>query len=70
MTSAARAPASSSVIRRRHAPGVAVALLAMAVSSVALAALVLLALVGGCCGLDNGLGLTPPMGFNTWNHFG
>jgi len=20
--------------------------------------------------LDNGLGLTPPMGFNTWNHFG
>lgn len=21
-------------------------------------------------GLDNGQGLTPPMGFNTWNHFG
>jgi len=20
--------------------------------------------------LDNGLGLTPQMGFNTWNHFG
>jgi alpha-galactosidase len=20
--------------------------------------------------LDNGLGKTPPMGFNTWNHFG
>jgi hypothetical protein len=41
----------------------------MAVSRVALAALVL-ALVSGCGGLDNGLGLTPPMGFNTWNHFG
>lgn len=20
--------------------------------------------------LDNGLGLTPPMGWNSWNHFG
>lgn len=22
------------------------------------------------CGLDNGLALTPQMGWNTWNHFG
>jgi hypothetical protein len=49
---------------------VAVALLAMAVARVALAALVLALRVAGCGGLDNGLGLTPPMGFNTWNHFG
>lgn len=45
------------------------ALRAMAWSRVALAALTL-ALVGGCGGLDNGVGLTPPMGFNTWNYFG
>ena len=30
----------------------------------------LLALLGLCGGLDNGLGLSPPMGFNTWNYFG
>ena len=24
----------------------------------------------GVAALDNGLGRTPPMGFNTWNHFG
>ena len=39
-------------------------------SHVALCAALALALVGGCGGLDNGLGLTPPMGFNTWNYFG
>jgi len=33
-----------------------------------LAALVLVC--GSAGGLDNGLGATPPMGFNTWNHFG
>jgi len=27
-------------------------------------------LVGGASGLDNGLGLTPQMGWNTWNTFG
>ena len=34
----------------------------------------LLLLLSACLpvarGLDNGLGRTPPMGFNTWNHFG
>ena len=39
-------------------------------SHVVLCAALALALVGGCGGLDNGLGLTPPMGFNTWNYFG
>ena len=23
-----------------------------------------------CSSLDNGMGLTPPMGWNSWNHFG
>ena len=30
--------------------------------------LVLLLIV--CSSLDNGMGLTPPMGWNSWNHFG
>ena len=25
--------------------------------------------LGGCLALDNGLGRTPPMGWNSWNHF-
>jgi len=33
------------------------------------AVLVLLALSAGVMALDNGLGLTPPMGYNTWNAF-
>ena len=28
------------------------------------------ALVGGATGLDNGLGLTPPMGYNAYDHVG
>ena len=39
-------------------------------SRVLMLAALVLALAGGCGGLDNGVGLTPPMGFNTWNHFG
>ncbi|KAJ9455270.1 Alpha-galactosidase 3 [Diplonema papillatum] len=31
---------------------------------------VLLALAGGAAGIDNGLGLTPPMGWRSWNTFG
>jgi alpha-galactosidase len=31
--------------------------------------LVVLSLISFIACLDNGLGLTPPMGFNTWNHF-
>merc|ERR1719454_1554252 len=30
----------------------------------------LLALVAPCVGIDNGLGLTPPMGWRSWNLFG
>lgn len=29
----------------------------------------LAAFVPTCCCLDNGLALTPPMGYNTWNAF-
>lgn len=31
--------------------------------------LVFILLVCGCLGIQNGLGLTPPMGWNSWNHF-
>ena len=31
--------------------------------------LVFLVLANACCGLDNGLGRTPQMGWNSWNHF-
>lgn len=30
----------------------------------------LLFLIVGIAALDNGVGLTPPMGWNSWNHFG
>jgi len=33
-------------------------------------ALILVHLLGDSFGLDNGLGLTPQMGWSTWNHFG
>ena len=32
--------------------------------------LILLVGVAGVVSLDNGLGLTPPMGWNSWNHYG
>lgn len=32
--------------------------------------LVLALVVAACLTLDNGVGLTPPMGWNSWNHFG
>lgn len=32
--------------------------------------LLLICLLGFGCTLDNGIGLTPPMGWNSWNHFG
>ena len=32
--------------------------------------LLYLAALGGVAALDNGLALTPQMGWNTWNHFG
>ena len=35
-----------------------------------LKSLVYLAALGGVVALDNGLALTPQMGWNTWNHFG
>ena len=31
--------------------------------------LLLLTLRGGCYALDNGVGLTPAMGYNTWDDF-
>ena len=31
--------------------------------------LVFLVLANACCGLDNNLGRTPQMGWNSWNHF-
>ena len=35
-----------------------------------MAKLALLAVsLGGACALDNGVGLTPAMGYNTWNDF-
>jgi alpha-galactosidase len=33
-------------------------------------AVLLVALVSCACALDNGVGLTPAMGFSTWNTFG
>ncbi len=32
-------------------------------------AVLLCGLVAGVCALDNGLGRTPQMGWNSWNHF-
>jgi len=32
--------------------------------------IVALLVVSSVFGIDNGLGLTPPMGWNSWNHFG
>jgi len=31
--------------------------------------IILLCLSLVCLSLDNGVGLTPPMGWNSWNHF-
>ena len=31
---------------------------------------IVLGVVGVALALDNGLGLTPPMGWNSWNHYG
>lgn len=44
----------------------------MLVSRFCLVGACALLLAGGACvsGLSNGLGLTPPMGWNSWNHFG
>lgn len=32
--------------------------------------ILILVIIGGALGLDNGLGKTPPMGWNSWNHYG
>jgi len=31
--------------------------------------IIVVLLLTGVLSLDNGLGLTPPMGWNSWNHF-
>lgn len=38
-------------------------------AAVSLRLAVLLAMIASTSSLHNGLGLTPPMGFNSWNHF-
>lgn len=32
--------------------------------------IILIMLTAVAVGLDNGLGKTPPMGWNSWNHYG
>lgn len=39
-------------------------------SIVMMKAVAILVLIVASCGLDNGVGLTPPMGWNSWNRFG